>query len=249
MKSVTLNKDMKERMFHTFYRKATAEARASVDAKTEAFRDDYIDLLFGKYQKTLQSLPKPFRHRIKELAIPVAYKPPKAPKKRTKGKIAPTDKTYYSMSRLSDTVHLFPANWRPALEVRRLIDYVDMPEDSDVYGPTWESYWYRSWERFQPNLYKAKIITQDAFDDFAVRRFIPTCIEIDEVISEVEEAVAGVAIILKAARTTKSLLDQWPEASKYIELPAESKGSIARLVDIPHVNEVLAKTWPQEETA
>jgi len=248
-KSVTLNKDMKEGMMHTFYRKATEAHRLAIQEKIDAFRDEWLDLFFGPYQKTLLSLPEPFRRSVTKVAIPRGYVPPKAPKKRTKGKIEPTDRTTYSLNAMCEHIRLFPEHWRPALQVRRELDYLSVPEDIEIYGPTWEDWTYHTWDRFSVAAVKDKVVTKAALNKFCKDRFVPLCQEIDGIIDEVEEAVQGVGVILKAARTTKSLRDQWPEVDNYVELPVESKGSIARLVDIHHVNEVLAKTWPAEETA
>lgn len=249
-KSVTLNKAMKEEMFHTFYRKATKEAREQVDAYIADLKNDFLDVLFGKYQPTLTSLPTPFRRRVKEIAMPKEVKAPKPPKARKKGKITPTDKTAYFLHAIAPSVHLFTEKWRPAMKVVLTIDHLPVEEkESEVYGPTWEDWIYRSWDRLEPNALKAKVVTRTQLDAFINKRFIPTCKVIDEIIAPVEETVRGVGAILRASRTTKSLREQWPEVDKYVELPVESQGAIARLVDVKHLNEVLEQTWPEEATS
>ena len=248
-RSVTLNKNMKEQMFHTFYRKVTEQHREDIAELVDALRDEWLDLLFGSYQEILKGLPEPFRRSITEIGLPSGVRPKKKPKKRVKGKIIPTDRRIYTLETMNASTYLYPENWRPALQVRHNCNYLDVPEGHEWYGPSWEEWTYRNWERLRAALIKDKIVTQAKLDKFVQDRFIPTVQEVDQIIEGVEEAIEGVGLILKAARTTKALRDQWPEVDTYIELPVESKGAVASLVDIHKVNEVLASTWPREETA
>ena len=249
MKSVTLNKNMKEQMFHTFYRKVAAEPIEEIHGIVSGLRDEWLDLLFGSYQDILKGLPEPFRRPVTEIALPVGVMPKRKPKKRVKGKIIPTDRRTFTLETMNGSTYLYPENWRPALAIRHTCNYLDIPEEVEFYGPAWEEWTYRNWERLRVALVKDKIVKAAAIDKFVQDRFIPTVQEVDAIIASVEEAIEGVGLVLKAARTTKALRDQWPEVDTYIELPVESKGAVASLVDIHKVNEVLASAWPQEETA
>jgi len=234
LKSMPLNKDIKNDALHAFYVKVKAKPEQRLTKMENDLALKIYNLIYGPHKRKIANLPERLFEAHND--IPMSSVTMLAKKgKRKKGSIEPSERTTYHWRRFQG-VHI-DGCW-PMMEAREIRLKEHMPQCP---GQMMRRY---SNEHLDV-LLRYKFITKEVYDACQAE-YIKACELAKEIYEPVEQAVKDVGLILRTCKTTKGLRDAWPEVEQFLKLPQQTAGPLIA-VDIVDLTARLKKMGVKQE--
>lgn len=236
-KSVSLSTKVRNDMFHSFFMKITSKPRAELQRLETELAMKIYNLVFGKWKRRLSALPAGLVYEADSITTYTIIDKSKR-NARKKGSIEPSNTKRYRWRRFVERTDLGSAIER---EVSSLTFDDNYPVDAN-FGS-----WRDTGENWWAKVIKSGICEKEA--QIAAEHLTRTyCLLADDIFDEYIPMIEGVREILTSRKSTKTLLEAWPEAGDYFDLPIASAGELMK-VDVATLNKSLASKWPKEKAA
>ena len=229
-KSVSLSIKLRDQILHKFWAQVRDGAKDDLLKIEHDLADGLYKLAYGKHVRKIRNLPNglfqwynymPFEQ------VTIRTKP-----KKIKGEVVATQKDTYEFRRLKGC--LYVSDFYGCTEACNRIHF---PEGVDTVQYASSGWSRAAGHEHWLHLIKSEICTQEDYDA-AKDLYVEAVKAQRKIIEPIEQAMDDVVTILTSVRTTKTLLDAWPEAEEFLELPEAPAGAIMK-VDTSRLNKQL----------
>jgi len=232
-KSVSLSKGARGEILHSFFRDVSKEPHEAITRIENNAALDIYNIIYGSMRKEIGKVSNHMLCLYANIPLPmVTLKAKKADRK--KGSIEPTMKErlqfatfapYMSLDRTSVIHHV------TELRLATTMPQYNAQQSVGRYAPDHIS-----------NLVKRGFLSKaDAQEIEAV--YVKACRAAKAIYLPIVDIVEGVIEILESVKSTKGLLDAWPECDKFLNLPKASGGELMK-VNVVELNEALDGYYP-----
>lgn len=230
-KSVSLSKQVRSDMLHSFFSDLTKEAKVEIKKIENDLALYVYNLIYGGFD--LSQVPMEMLRLESTMPLPQVHVKPKKTR-RKKGAIEPSKTETFAFRNFANWVGVDHTASTVFVNELDLLEKLPQSYSAPRYGGYYLAY-----------LIKLGLVNKTMLK-LIEARYIKSCKEQDKIIDPIVEVMDGVTEIIVSVRSTKGLMAAWPECEKYLTLPETSQGALMK-VDIENLNSNLSSMYPPAE--